>query len=119
VIIISEAIDDLASFNFEYKLQETFALYYWPAGLAAVLFLMTICVAICIFFPLSLMAKNHVNETSNKWRLSAYNMMIEMKKAQKDHEEYLANDGRMPKGRKAPMMIEDDQKPGKSKPNKV
>ena len=88
-------------------------MWYYGAGLGICLVILVVCVAILIYIPLSLIAKGHVNETASKWRIKSYEMMVEMKKAQDDHEEYLRGGGRLPK-KKAANLYNDDEKPGRS-----
>ena len=72
VLIVTEALEDMSTFQFDYQMQEKYDLMLVPYGIGAILFCFAFLTAVCIFFPLSVLTKTHVDENSNKWRFEAH-----------------------------------------------
>lgn len=111
MIIVAEALEDMSSFSFSYQLVEQYDLFWIPVLAAAAIFFITLIVACCIFFPLQVMTKNSIHEKTKQWKVKANDMMMQMKKAQKDHEDFMMNDGRVPGNGVTLDEIMDESKP--------
>lgn len=97
VIVQSAAQEAGASFTFTYQLVDPWSHWWFLGGFAAGVMAISACVAVCIFFPLRAQAINQSYGARQRWNERAHHMMLDMKRAQQQHEEYLTS-GSLPPG---------------------